>query len=204
MGVRVPTSLLYADDILIFCMATRGNVLLLEDIFRVYGAASGQLVSPSKSRVFYGKYMTMNIKHLIHSRLHFVQGSLSLNYLGVPIFGGKPTASVLRPTVDKILAKLNRWSGSMLSMAGRACLVKSVISSSLTHSMMVYRWPRSLLKIVDVAMRNFVWNGDIAKTSHGSVAWVRVCSSQAEGGLGIHSPRAMNESFLYKLTWEII
>lgn len=32
LGVRVPTNLLYADDILIFCKATRDNVLLIRDI----------------------------------------------------------------------------------------------------------------------------------------------------------------------------
>lgn len=42
----------------------------------------------------------------------------------------------------------------MLSLAGRVCLVNSVIVSSLTHSMMIYRWPRSHLKSMDNAMRN--------------------------------------------------
>lgn len=54
LGVLVPSNLLYADDIIIFCKATRDNVLLLRDIFAQYGEASGQIVSPTKSRVYYG------------------------------------------------------------------------------------------------------------------------------------------------------
>lgn len=45
LGVAVPSTLLYADDILIFCEATKDNILLIRDIFNQYGAASGQLVS---------------------------------------------------------------------------------------------------------------------------------------------------------------
>lgn len=74
-----------------------------------------------------------------------------------------------------------------------------MITSSLTHSMMVYCWPRSLLKKVDVNMRNFTWNGDTSKTSHGKLAWSRVCAPYSEGGLGVSSIRATNEAFLFKL-----
>lgn len=53
MGVLVPSTLLYADDIMIFCKANTDNVLLLRDIFVQYGEASGQFVSPNKSKGFF-------------------------------------------------------------------------------------------------------------------------------------------------------
>lgn len=55
LNVRLPLSLLYADDILVFCKATRENVLMLSDIFDQYGNTSGQVVGPAKSRVVFGK-----------------------------------------------------------------------------------------------------------------------------------------------------
>lgn len=54
MGMLVPSNFLYADDVIIFCQATKDNVLLLRDIFFQYGEASGQKVNPMKSRVYYG------------------------------------------------------------------------------------------------------------------------------------------------------
>ncbi|KAL8492525.1 hypothetical protein ACS0TY_023927 [Phlomoides rotata] len=71
--------------------------------------------------------------------------------------------------------------------------------------MMVYRWPHSLLKKVDMAMRNFLWKGDIAKKSTScTIAWSKCCAPQAEGGLGIRSIKVANESFVCKFAWDIL
>lgn len=53
-------------------------------------------------------------------------------------------------------------------------------------------------------MRNYIWMGSISKTPHGKVAWSKVCAPKKEGGLGVGSIRTMNESFLFKLAWEIM
>ncbi|KAL8474055.1 hypothetical protein ACS0TY_030778 [Phlomoides rotata] len=92
-------------------------------------------------------------------------GALPFDYLGVPIFRGTPRVHHLSRLVDSVIYKFSRWKGSTLSLAGRKCLINSVIAASLVHSMMVYHWPHSLLKKVDTAMRNFLWKGDIAKKS---------------------------------------
>lgn len=181
MGVLVPSALLYADDIMVFCTATKENVLLIKDIFSQYGESSGQVVSPSKSRVFFGKKITDAFKHYFFNALRFAEGTVPFIYLGVPIFLGNPKLLHLKPTADKILMKFDKWSGSLLSLAGRICLVNSVIASSLTHSMMVYRWPRKLLKQVDRAMRNFIWKGNISLKSYGTVSWSRACAPYSEG-----------------------
>lgn len=138
MGVRVPVDFVYADDILIFCKASQGNVLLLHDIFIQYGEASGQLVSPAKSKVFFGRNVTGGFKHYF---VNFVEGSLPFTYLGVPIFFGKPRVAHLTHIAERIINKFDRWSRSCLSMAGRVCLVNSMIASFTTHSIMVYHWP---------------------------------------------------------------
>jgi hypothetical protein len=64
--------------------------------------------------------------------LNFKLGSLPFNYLGVPIFKGKPKASQLQPIADKINLKLSAWKASLLSIDGRVQLIKSVIQSMLT------------------------------------------------------------------------
>lgn len=78
------------------------------------------------------------------------EGSYPIIYLGVPLFTGSPKKALLQPMVDKILAKFSNWIGKSLSMAGRVCLVKSVILSSLTHSMMVYKWPIYLVHKLEI------------------------------------------------------
>lgn len=55
-----------------------------------------------------------------------------------------------------IQKKLATWKTSMLSMAGRVCLVKSVISTIPMYSMQAFWLPRGILGRIDQVMRPFV------------------------------------------------
>ncbi|KAL8520162.1 hypothetical protein ACS0TY_010907 [Phlomoides rotata] len=113
---------------------------------------------------------------------------------------GAPRSGHLAAMADSIIAKFSKWKDHALSMAGRKCMINSIIAASLVHSMMVYFWPRSLLRIIESAMRNFSWSGDILKKNTScSVSWSRVFSPIEEGGLGIRSLRLANDSFVCKL-----
>ncbi|KAL8555719.1 hypothetical protein ACS0TY_003509 [Phlomoides rotata] len=83
-------------------------------------------------------------------------GSFSMSYLGVPIFRGPPRVCHLAPLADSIISRFAKWKGHSMSLAGRKCFINSVIAASLVHSMMVYFWPRTLLKKIKTAMRNFL------------------------------------------------
>lgn len=131
---------------------------------------SGQLVSPQKLRVFFGRQASLELKHYFMHTFHFSEGSLLISYLGVPLFLERPKMAHLQPIADKIISKFDRWNGALLSLAGRLCLINSVVTSSLTHSMMVYRWLRKLLKSVDTTMRNFLWNGNIAVSNRNTLS----------------------------------
>lgn len=91
-----------------------------------------------------------------------------------------------------------------LTTAGHVCLDQSVTQSSLTHSKMIYQWPAALIKKVDDCIRNFIWTGNIQKYGACKVEWNKVCVPKAEGGLVICSLRTMNQTFLHRLTWNIL
>lgn len=44
----------------------------------------------------------------------------------------------------------------MLSFVGRKCLINSAIAGSLVHSMMSYKWPNSLIKMLEVAIHSYL------------------------------------------------
>lgn len=90
--------------------------------------------------------------------------------------------------------------GHTLSLAGRCCLINNVISSSLVHTMMVYRWPKSLLHRIEVAIRSYLWMGDINKK--GSL--MLIGNAIVLHCLGIRSIRLANASFTCKLTWDFL
>ncbi|KAE9603369.1 hypothetical protein Lalb_Chr12g0209791 [Lupinus albus] len=133
--------------------------------------------------------------------LGFNAGSLPFNYLGVPLFRGKPRRLHLQHIADKIIAKLATWKGLSLSIMGRVELVKSVIQSMLAYSFHIYAWPASLIKSLDGCIRNFIWSGNTKTRKLVTVAWKKVCSPSKFGGLGLRSIKKMNQAAILKLAW---
>jgi len=200
---QVPSHVLYADDIMLFCKGNISGIHALRDLFLRYVECSGQFINPAKSTIFSGSISQSRLNQLVNL-LGFNAGSLPFTYLGVPIFKGKPNSIFLQPLVDKIKQKLAAWKASLLSIAGRIQLVKSVIYSMLTHSITIYSWPISLLKDVEKCVRNFIWSGDVNKRKLVTVAWHKVCKPLDEGGLGIRSLTTLNEASNLKLCWELL
>jgi hypothetical protein len=165
----VPSHILYADDFMLFCKATSSNIQVLSSLFQRYAEASGQHVNPNKSFIFAGSVAHSRLNSIADS-LGFNVGSLPFDYLGVPIFKGKPKKIHLQPIADKVKSKLAGWKASLLSMAGRVQLIKSVIQGMLVHSFSVYSWPTSLIKDLEKWMRNFIWSGDVTQRKLVTVA----------------------------------
>ncbi|KAL8522453.1 hypothetical protein ACS0TY_012565 [Phlomoides rotata] len=176
---------MYADDILIFCKASRRNARCLKRILDCYASFSGHVFNPDKSKAHFGKQVSAQNRGYFRDTLTIGSADLPFTYLGVPLFRGAPKAHLLRGTADRIISKFAYCKGSSLSLAGRACLVNSVIVSSLVHSMMIYKWPRYLLNKIEQVMRNFIWTGSSEKTGFCTVTWAKVCAPNEEGGLGI-------------------
>jgi ribonuclease HI len=200
--LNVPSHTLYADDIMIFCKGKLSNIDALMNLFDRYAASSGQNINPAKSTIFAGSINQARL-HNIADKLGFSIGSTPFVYLGVPIFKGKPKARFLKPFVDKVKSKLAAWKASLLSIAGRVQLIKSVVHGMLLHSFLIYSWPLSLIKELELCMRNFIWSGDISKRKLVTVSWANVCQPISEGGLGIRSLFKLNEASNLKLCWDL-
>ena len=89
-------------------------------------------------------------------------------------------------------------------MAGRGCLINSVITSMFIHSFMIYKWPKNLLADLNSKIRNFLWTGSIDKRKLITASWNDCCVPIKEGGLGIKNLSSLNKALLRKLTWKIM
>jgi len=198
-----PSHILYADDIMIFCKGSSSNIQTLTKLFADYALISGQYVNPLKSSFYAGSISNQRINQ-ISNMTGFNIGSLPFTYLGVPIFKGKAKTAYFQPIADKIKLKLSAWKASLLSIAGKVPLVKSVIHSMLLHCITIYSWLVNLIKDLEKWMRNFIWSGDVNKRKLVTVAWHKVCVPTNEGGLGIRSLAKINEGANLKLCWEML
>ncbi|KAL8546688.1 hypothetical protein ACS0TY_006424 [Phlomoides rotata] len=192
-------------DILIYTRATLGNIQRLQSVLSAYGGLSGQIYNPAKSKVYFGSAVPRCVRNFMLRTTGISQGSLPMSYLGVPIFRGALRVCHLAPLANSIFNRFAKWKGNTLSLAGRKCLINSVIVASLVHSMMVYYWPRTLLKKIEMTMRNFLWTRDITRRNTSCmVSWAWVCALLEEGGLGVRSIRHANDFFICKLAWDIL
>ncbi|XP_039682998.1 uncharacterized protein [Medicago truncatula] len=202
-GSFIPTHVLYADDIMIFCTGLKSNIRELLRIFQRYSKVSGQVINNAKNR-FYTGAMSGTRTHMIASLLGFSVGTVPFQYLGCTIFQGKPKAIHFRGIIDKIKNKLATWKGRILSIMGRVQLVKSIIHGMLVYSFHVYLWPRRLLRLLDSWLKNFIWSGDVHTRKVCTVAWKVLCRPWNEGRLDIKPTRLINEALILKLSWDLL
>jgi hypothetical protein len=184
---------------MIFCKGGLNGLKHLKELFNLYAIESGQVINNSKSTFFFSGSITQGRLNLIVQLFNFNLGSLPFNYLGIPIFKGKPKSSFLQPIADRIKLKLSAWKASLLSIAGRVQLVRSVIQSMLTYSISVYSWPISLLKDLEKCIRNFIWSGDIEKRKLVTISWQKLCRPLDQGGLNLRSLTSLNSASNLKL-----
>jgi len=87
---------------------------------------------------------------------------------------------------------------------GRVQLVNVVISSMLTYSFHIYKWPASLLSKISRCMRNFIWSGSYSQKKLCIIAWLKVCQPRDCGGLAVRDPATVNRAALLLLAWKLI
>jgi len=177
-GISLPTHILYADDVL------RKNIRCLLRIFKDYSDTSGQLVNFDKNKLFAGA-MTGTRRNMLAQLSGFSVGTIPFQYLGCPIFQGKPKRIHFQHIVDRIKVKLATWKEVLLSIMGRVQLVKSIIHGMLVYSFHIYRWPIRLLKMLDRWIKKFIWSGDIYTRKICTVSWKQVCLPWHSGGLDL-------------------
>ena len=145
--------------------------------------------------------MTATRRNMLAQLSGFSVGTIPFQYLGCPIFQGKPKCIHFQHIVDQIKVKLATWKGVLLSIMGRVQLVKSIIHGK--ESFHIYRWPIRLLKMLDRWIKKFIWSGDIYTRKICTVSWKQVCLPWHSGGLDLKSTRSINSSLLLHLSWNL-
>ncbi|XP_068466531.1 uncharacterized mitochondrial protein AtMg00310-like [Phaseolus vulgaris] len=89
-------------------------------------------------------------------------------------------------------------------MAGRICLIKSVISAIPLFYLSIFKAPEFVYKSIISIQQRFLWGWGKEKRSISWVSWEDVCKPKEEGGLGIRDIRRFNYALLAKWRWRIV
>ena len=126
IGVRI-SHLLFADDTILFCNASRDQLLSIILALSCFQAFTSLKVNVGKSEIVPIKEVG-NIGALANILRCWV-GSLPMKYLGMPLGTPYKTASIWDPILEKMEMKLSGWKCLYLSKGGRLTLLKSTFSS---------------------------------------------------------------------------
>ena len=101
--------LFFIDDIFLFTHAKAKDCTKLSHILQQFCAASRQLVSVTKSRLWFSPNTPRHCKEQVTSILGVPTMNHVGTYLGTPIFTSRRTTSSYQYLVDKIRMKIEGW-----------------------------------------------------------------------------------------------
>ena len=181
----------FVDDTLFLCQDSFSNVVTLKSILRGFELASGLKINFHKSKLG-GMNVQRSKMDCYTKTLRCDRMSVPFSYLGLEVGGNPRKRKFWEPVLNKLKSRLSVWRGRFLSMAGRLCLIKSVLSAIPLYYLSLFKAPEEVCKSIIRIQRRFLWGWGKEKRSISWVSWKEVCKEHEEGGLGIKEIRKFN------------
>ncbi|KAL0420454.1 UNVERIFIED_CONTAM: hypothetical protein Slati_3068300, partial [Sesamum latifolium] len=106
-GPRV-SHLLFADDTLIFCHATKKARVCIKNVFRILEEASGLKMNMSKSDIVFSRNTPQHVRVEVAAVLGVLMMDKHDKYLELPALVGKSKQAVFDSIKERIWRKLKR------------------------------------------------------------------------------------------------
>ena len=197
-GIRV-SHLLFADDTILFCNASREQILSIRLALTCFQVFTGLKVNVGKSEIVpVGEVRNIqSLANILQCRV----GSLPMTYLVMPLGTLYKTPSIWNPILERMEKKLSSWKQLYLSKGGRLTLLKSTLSSLPTYYLSLFTIPKAMAIRLERIQRNFLWGSSSKRFKYPLMAWEKVCLRRELGGLGIRKLVPFNQTLLRKWLW---
>jgi hypothetical protein len=123
-------------------------------------------------------------------------------YLGLSLSIRKLPRSSFNELINKIADKLPGWKAAIISPAGRATLIKSVLTAIPIYHLIALNCPKWVIRAINKIRRGFLWKGRTdVRGGHCVVGWSKVCRPINRGGLRIHNLDVLGWSLNMRWLW---
>ena len=184
--------LLFADDTILICDASREQLLYIRMVLIFFEAITGLRVNVGKSEiVLVGEVGNLGALARI---LCCKVGRLPMSYLGMPL----GAHFIWNPILERVEKKLTGWKWLYLLKGGRLTLLKSTLSSLPTYYLLLFTISQHITDRLERIQKNFLWGSSNDVFRYPLVAWDKVVWLVEIGGLGIRKIGLFNQALLGK------
>ncbi|GKA38747.1 RNA-directed DNA polymerase, eukaryota [Tanacetum coccineum] len=117
------------------------NLIITIRVLECFFHASGLRINLYKSKLL-GLAVDNHTVHIAANNLGCLPLSLPFNYLGVKVGARMSSISSWEDVFNKVSQRLSKWKMNMLSIGGRLTLLKSVLGSTPTYFLSMFKAPR--------------------------------------------------------------
>ncbi|XP_060170955.1 uncharacterized protein LOC132601926 [Lycium barbarum] len=160
------THLAYADDVIIFTSRTRSSIEMVLQQLRFYEECSSQLINANKSCFLVAPDTADNLIRALKLSTGYKHSDFPITYLGCPLCVGRKKIVLFNEVVSKIVRKTNSWQGKLLSLGGRAVLIKHVLQSQPLHLLVAINPPKTVIKQIEAYLAKFFWGSSDGKNRY--------------------------------------
>ncbi|XP_010470183.1 PREDICTED: uncharacterized protein LOC104750128 [Camelina sativa] len=150
--------MLFADDSLFFCRATKEQCEVVLGILQHYERVSGQQINFQKSSVQFRHTVDVDLREELKGVLGITNLGGMSSYLGIPESLGGSKTKIFSFVQDKLQARASGWPARLLSKGGKEVMIKSVATAVPTFVMSCFRLPKTVTKKLTSAISNFWWS----------------------------------------------
>lgn len=196
--------MLFADDTLLLCKASKDECDEILKSLSLYGQISGQVINVDKSAITFGAKIDEETKIWIKNRTGILTEGGTGKYLGLPECLSGSKKELFGFIKERLQSRLTGWYAKTLSQGGKEILLKSISMALPVYAMTCFKLPVNLCKNLTSVMMDFWWNNrSNAKKIHW-VSWQRLSLPKSHGGIGFKDVQCFNQSLLAKQAWRII